>query len=523
MNISSQNHLTNHKQPWLIIVVFLIGLLFVPLITHSIIDHPPEYDELLHVLAARGIVETGQPVIAEGEYPRAYLYTRIVSLVTEPGERELQLARLPAVVAGALLVALLGAWVSSKAGWLAGFATAAVLTIIPETPYLSVLVRFYTLHALLMTIMLALIYEALALQRVLKTRIILSVLAAGTFVLGMQFQVLSQVTALGGLTAAVMLVAYDRRASIMTFVKTHPLVSIVAVLTLLAAAFYVAPMLNVVEKLRGVTPAWSITKANDWFFYIKNFTPRLPMIWPLFPALVLLAWLDNRRMTLFFSVVVIVCLVISSIASQKATRYVYHFIPAIAILSGLGLKAAIQFGSEFLSRRLSLGHFTSLMLATGVALACLLNAVEVQRAIKLATGKGTVDNSVPVMAEPDWSLALPQLKPYLESADTVVVSSGVQSLYAYGRYDFELSRTVIDDTLTREEFGHDGRTGRSVISTPESINTVIGQPGVELVILENRMINKTYSAPVETVVQINERCSALDIAPESQLSAWLCS
>ncbi len=520
--IAENNDLINRKENWIVFIVFLISLWFVPAVTHSIVDHPPEYDELLHVLAARSFADSGQPAIADGLYSRASLYTQLVSAVSSPGKHELVLARLPALVSGALLVALLGAWVTRKAGWVAGFGAAAVLTIMPETPYHSTLVRFYTLHAVLMLAMLIVIYEALEPTKKTGTSLVLFSVAIVAFVSGMHFQALSQVTALGAVAGAVVLMAYDRRASILAMVRRYPWFTFAGVLILSAVGLYLFNILNVIDKLRGVTPAWSVSKADDLFFYIKNFTPRLPLIWPLFPILLLLAWFDNRRLTLFFVTVTLVCLIVSSLASQKATRYIYHFVPAIALLSALGIKAVVQLAADFISRKLTLRSNTSLMIALAVLAICLVNSVEIQRAIKLATGKGTVDKSVPSIEEPDWLMTLPTLTPYLESVETVVASSGVKSLFAYGRYDYELSRTVIDDTLTKEEFGHDPRTGRLVISSAESIAKVIGDPGSELIVLENRMMNKTYSAPAETVDVINDQCSIVEVAPESQLSVWIC-
>src|SRR5829696_3595499 len=41
----------------------------------------PEFDELYHVLAARGWLETGRFAIAEGEYNRTGLFTLLIGLL----------------------------------------------------------------------------------------------------------------------------------------------------------------------------------------------------------------------------------------------------------------------------------------------------------------------------------------------------------------------------------------------------------------------------------------------------------
>ena len=492
--------------------------------THGLLDHPPEYDELLHVLAAQGINDSGEPRIADGEYPRARLFTQIVALLPDGGGKsELIIARLPALIAGALLVALLGAWVSLNNGILAGLATAATLAILPDTVHLSVLVRFYTLHALLMVCMLILIFEALSPGRTALSIIILCALSALSFAIGFQLQVLSQVTALAGVSASIAVLMYDHRQTLLSLGKKNPTSVLLLLISLLIIVSILVYKLNVYEKLRGVTPAWSVSKANDIFFYIKSYTSRFPLLWPLFPVFLVVGFFSNRRMTLFFAIVVFVSLAISSIASQKATRYAYHLAPSIAVIYGIGLSAAFKHLSEYLGSKLSVSFSYSRIIALVIMTVCLVNSVEIQRALKLVTGKGTLDRTIPVMSEPDWALAATELSDYLETATHVVVTSGVKSLYNYGRYDFELSKTVVGDTITKTEFGFDARTGKTVISTPESMDRILAMGGSTLVILENRMLNKSYSAPTETVTNITSNCTLINIPIESQLTAWICN
>ena len=100
-------------------VVFLIGvlsMLLLPTLTHSILEHPPEYDELLHILAARGLNETGLPVIADGQYTRTQGYTQLIAWFTTFGDNELVMARLPALFFGMIATAMLTIWVGLRGG-----------------------------------------------------------------------------------------------------------------------------------------------------------------------------------------------------------------------------------------------------------------------------------------------------------------------------------------------------------------------------------------------------------------------
>src|SRR3954470_6390570 len=55
--------------------LFLIALL----IAAVRIGHQPEFDELYHILAARGWLEKGRFAIAEGEYTRTGLFTLLIA------------------------------------------------------------------------------------------------------------------------------------------------------------------------------------------------------------------------------------------------------------------------------------------------------------------------------------------------------------------------------------------------------------------------------------------------------------
>jgi hypothetical protein len=82
------NHPENQAMPmpwltsrgiWGMCAASLAGALLLLNIARTIIHHQPVYDELVHVLAARGLLLTGQPVIAGGTYDRAVLFTHLVA------------------------------------------------------------------------------------------------------------------------------------------------------------------------------------------------------------------------------------------------------------------------------------------------------------------------------------------------------------------------------------------------------------------------------------------------------------
>jgi len=507
----------------LAIVLATLTMLLLPALTHSILVHPPEYDELLHILAARSLNETGLPSIADGLYTRAELYTRLIAWVTNFSDNELVVARLPALIFGMLATALLSAYVSIRVGWIAALVTAGLFVISPITLNSAVLVRFYTLHTLLMAALLLFWYEASGWQRSLKNLLIFVLVSAVLVWLGLQFHDLTQVTILAGVAGLVMVLLFDQKEPLQKLAAQYPLVCIVVTLALAAVVVYVAIRLDIMTLLRGSVPMWSVNKANNYVYYISALSTHLPFIWPLFPLMLISAFYERPRIAVFCLTAFLVGLIVNSIAAQKATRYFYHAYPLFCILWAIGFQRTFMWAATELNKRRGLGIGLSMLAVICLLSLCFVSAHEVRRGIKLVLDRGELDETIPVVAEPDWSKALPNLDELAQSVDTLVVTSGVKGMYTFGKFDYEMSTTVVQETDTGVEFGTDPRTLRQVIGQPESVGQVIDEEGQALFVLEDRMINKTYSSPTESISVLNERCKFIDLSETgSQLSAWLC-
>ena len=103
-------------------------------------------DEILHVYAAKGLIDEGTPVLPSGTlYPRSLVYTKLVALVGEFWEINEWTARFPSVFWGLLTVLitfLIGrAWYSSGVGLVAAF----LVAVIPVEVVFSRSVRMYTM------------------------------------------------------------------------------------------------------------------------------------------------------------------------------------------------------------------------------------------------------------------------------------------------------------------------------------------------------------------------------------------
>lgn len=504
--------------------VAFVSFVILPIIVYSILDHAPEYDELLHIMAARGLNAEGVPSIADGLYTRAELYTRLIALVTSMGGDELLAGRIPAVFFGMLLSAILGFWVTRRAGWFAGFATVFVFVVAPMTLSASVMVRFYTAHTLIVTLMLLLWFELLS-NRSFSLLARIGVLTISICLLWLAFQLheLTKVSIVSGLAALCMLSLYNFRKSVVNVWLARPRIASFSVLLVFCALVGFTLKLDVLALLRGSVPLWSESKANELTYYISSLSVHLPFVWPLFPLMAVLALTDKTQIVVFCLTVFVCALIINSLAAQKATRYFYHAFPMFCIVWGLGLQRLVQLLSSLVHANRSCRPAMSVIPVIGIVVLCLLGTHEVKRTLKLVLGRDIQDESLPVMNEPDWLRAAKDIGKVLPLVDTVIVTSAVKGLFAFGRYDYELSSTVVQETETGLEFSTDPRTGRPVISQPESVLQVISAPGRELFVLENRMMNKVYSAPVGTVKILDTLCQSIPIEDDvSQLSAWMC-
>jgi 4-amino-4-deoxy-L-arabinose transferase-like glycosyltransferase len=166
-----------------------IGMALLMALARLTLDHAPLYDELLHVLAARGINETGDPVIADGFYGRGELYTRAVALAFRVLDDTLPTARLPALLSSLALVALTAIWLTGRAGFTAGTTAALVLAGSAISVEMAVFARFYSMHALAILVALCAIFESLRTDRSRRSRLIALVVAAAALAIAFTLQI----------------------------------------------------------------------------------------------------------------------------------------------------------------------------------------------------------------------------------------------------------------------------------------------------------------------------------------------
>jgi hypothetical protein len=499
------------------------GLLL--LITRGLIGHAPHYDELLHVLAARGLLESGQPVIDQGIYPLAELYSRSVAWSYRLFGDNLVAARAPALAAGVALVFVMGAWVTRRAGLLGGLATAVLLCVVPTTVDVAVFARMYTFHALIMVLMFIGLFEACEPGRSWAARLAMVAFSIALLPLGWHLQPTTIIAAGAGIAGVLALQLLDHWPRIQPIIRGRPVSTIGAVGLAGAVILVILWLSGLLDRLNEV-PLWAAGNADRPHFYLVALGRDLPLLWPLLPlaATMAVASPAQRRLALYCVVVVASALVVHSIAAQKALRYIYYFLPLVCVLWACALAAVTALDGRPAQGMKGDGgarlapFVVMALLAVGFAF-----SQEGVRILNLAAGRLAAIDGLPFADEPDWTQIVPDLEPAVRVADRVVASNSMKALYYLGRYDFELNATIVPETVTGLEFGTDWRTGRQVIGRAESIARVLEQPGDSLVVIETKKIGRFSGVTDEAFAVIESRCREMSLSAEVGVRAWTCA
>ena len=151
------------------------------------LGHLPHPDELYHILAAKGMLATGEPTIAEGQYTRTLFFTWLVARCFALFGESLSVARLPALLPMAALAPLLFVWLRRVADTRAAWLGTLLFALSPFAVDIAQFCRFYGLQMLSLFAAAVCIFEA-AQPGAVARRLVLAVLAAACALLAIYLQ-----------------------------------------------------------------------------------------------------------------------------------------------------------------------------------------------------------------------------------------------------------------------------------------------------------------------------------------------
>ena len=462
------------------LVPAILFLIFALLYTASL-NKAPHFDELYHMLAARGYLTTGQFRIAEGEYVRAWPFTWLVAQLFRLLGEHLWVARLPSLVAVAAMVAILFVWVRHFAGNLSAILVAGLFGVSPFAIDIAQFARFYGLHGLAFLLLALSIYTLVRRPGPAASFILRAALALLALVVAMTFQVTTLIGLAGIGAWAVLWLAgpWFLRADVPTGRKLLVLLGAVLLAALVLALAIASGKLAEALQLYRQTALWSEENANAVLFYHGWILLYYPTLWSLLPVLLIVA-LVAAPVPVFFSAVLFgTGIVLHSFAAAKDLRYVFYLTPFLFVIWGTALGAILERVLAFtrahagvVAARLlpgrRVGRLTAVIMAVAALWLIAANAASIRSATMLA------DITVPPELPPvQWAKARPVLEGPMHDADIVLVTSELETLYYLGDYDVLVSHSRLGELMGAGEFARDFRTGRPVVSTPESVARIM--------------------------------------------------
>lgn len=444
------------------------------------LDHPTRTDELYHFLAAQGWLTEGHLRIADGIYDRTALFTIFIAQLFKLFGEHMVVARLPSVVAGTALVVLVFLWTRSVAGSLAAVIAALLLALDPEAIEISQFARFYALHGLAFWLGAVATYRLVISPPSAPSRaILLTVGCLLCFYIAYYLQIITLIGLVGVAAWATVALALP------WFAKGSPRARWVAVagVALLGAVVLGAALeMGLLDRLlvRFLKPSPYGPQYHDavWFYH-SFLTIYYPSFWPLVGLAVVVGLAYRPRPTAFCATVAGMALVLHSIGGTKNMRYVYYVTPFLFVLWGIALAEFWPSLRRFLEdvgtrtlHWLRLGRLGRPGVLAVLAVA-LLFAVAANGAFVRTTAT-MFDITIPPAKRPaDWAAAKETLAPWFDSADIVLTTSELETMYHLGRYDVLISKGRLSEIADRREFDIDSRTGRPVIAAPESLTLLM--------------------------------------------------
>jgi 4-amino-4-deoxy-L-arabinose transferase-like glycosyltransferase len=314
------------------------------------LGYPPFIDELHHLLAAESLLETGTLTIHDGVgYARARLFTYLVAGFFAVFGQSLEVARLPAVLSGVLLVCLVFVWLRAEAGRIAAWTGGLLLCFAPISLYLSQQVRFYSLHALAFWVGTFGVYRLLAREDPPARRVWIGLVCLAAFLFALNLQI-TTVIGLAGVLLFALLVTSPRAFDAVRRSRHRWLIvgaTAAAVGVLVTAAAFLGVFGFILDRALRVD-FWGLERADNLRFYHWLLNDEYSFLWTLFPVAVLLALANRWKAGLLFTVVFGVAFLGHSIAAWKAERFLFYALPALFAIWGL----AAQETMPWLWRRL---------------------------------------------------------------------------------------------------------------------------------------------------------------------------
>jgi hypothetical protein len=477
----------------------LIFLLF-SLTLYSInLERPAHPDEFYHLLAARGLLETGEPAIGEtGRYWRGLPLTWLVAQSLDLFGDSLTAGRLPSVAMIASLVALLFLFLHREAGARAAWLGAGLFAVSPFAIGIAQFVRFYSVQCLLFFVAAWLVYSMLRRPWRPMRMVPLGILAAALLAAAVYFQptTLFGMVALALWGSGVLVLPWLMDSDVPAARKRKLIVAVAALALLALVGLWLSGILATLWQDYRTTSLFNLPEANRFWYYHAWYVLFYPTVWTLSGLLAVVALVKAPRVTLFLLTIFVVGFLLNSFAARKSMRYIAYAQPFLFAIWGIGLAslwtmasdAIVRLKGQLASKGFGLlsppaaGRAAATMLFLAGLFTVLANPAWIRSVTQIA------DIPVPPELPPTrWDAAAPVLDPWLTQVDAVVTSNELGLLYHYGRADYLLSASKMQEqrAAERRAFVRDHRTNVPIIDDPASLEAIMDCHASGLFIVES--------------------------------------
>jgi hypothetical protein len=519
------------KLPAHLMLIFLLALTV--RLLH--LGDSPWIDEFYHILAARSWLEDGSLHINEGgrEYGRAALFTYIVAGFIALFGDSLEVARLPAVLFGALWVTAVFAWTWWAAGRLAAWIAGGWFALDAGAIVLSQFARFYTLHGLLFFLGVAAVYVLVATRPERRIAVPLGLSAIALLAFADYFQVTTRI----GIFALAIWLLLAAVPLMLTVVRRTPMVGAVgaAAIVLAAAVAFLIFHEQIAYHWHRFNSAatWASVHAADPFYYYMWFN-RYATFWALLPVAVVVGLVLRPSLTSFCVVMFGVPFVLHSFAAFKSERYLFYAIPFFFILwavvlaqalpwlhgrvSELVLRAGAALGGDADRRR---AHGAVQHAVTAIILVAVLGFLGYNNPGFIMSFRTLVPKETGrPYAQANWERSAPLLRELADEADVVLTTAYTKTLYYIGDFDIGLGRDIVEDSYPGGEFGPERVTARPSISTEASLEIILNCYWSGLVIVDWGHLNNEFVVNPAVSRYLDLHMERLEIPGESRLTVF---
>jgi hypothetical protein len=501
----------------------------------------PDVDEFHHILAAQSLLTEGTLELWDGgtDYTRGLLFTLLVAGSFMIFGVSLEASRIPAILGGGLLVAVLYLWVRRHVDRLAAWIAALLLCLYPFGIYLTQVSRFYSLHALFFLLGVILLYRlSVAPGEFGRRSVALGVGAVLALTLSFHFQV-TTVVGLGGLALWVAVAGVPRvREWASKEGRLLPLLLLVGGATVLGVAFlWWTGFAGRALFLFQYADPWAFENRGNLRYYHRHLQGDFGPLWALFPVLVLVALYRNHRLGLLCAFVFGLTFFVHSLAAWKHPRYIFYVMPFFFVLTGIAISTGIPVLRRWfyeLVSRIPWRRVGDPEAPSGLRRAAWLGAGTVMTIFLLlgmgassdfirmmGSGPDPVDSPRPYRGKSEWAQATPILSELSAEKEVLVSYSHLKPPFYLERLDVILQRNhLYQGAEWQPEFTLQPQLARPVISEAESMARIVVCHSSGIVIGEHFGWRDPAGVPSRTVEWIETHLDPVDLPGEWRLLVY---